>query len=487
MFSQVLNQIRVNHPDSVDLHALFMAAIEGMIAEVDPHSYVLPARRLSPEREKALRDGRLHPVPISFSYAGGAAVVVSVASGSAASVLDILPGDELVAIDGAPVAARSAEELNVLLAGARGSEVRLTFERQRLDGSLVQLVRAVKREQPGEVTAVPAAFMLDDGITGYVRIAHFGNDHAARDLRRALEALSGRRMQRLVLDLRDNPGGLVEEAAKVAGEFLPRGALVYSAEGRHPETNRQETVSRSFLAPGARMVPLVVLVNRGTASAAELIAGALQDHDRALVVGRPTFGKALLMRGFPLADGSVIMLVVGHLRTPCGRLIQRRYRDVSAREYYRMSRAARDTAGLPSCRTPGGRQLYGGDGIRPDTVWPEPAPAPRWLTAASEADLPLRWVGPYLESAPALPELEQLALEPRLPVDALGTFREFAAGQGVAIPADAEADAWLQRLLVGTVATARWGPEARYRVSASSDPEVAAAVAAFDRAAALLR
>src|SRR4051812_19495847 len=143
MFGQVLNQIRVNHPDSVDAHELFMAAIEGMIRAADPHSYVLPAVRLVPGKEKALREGKLVPVPVTFGYVGGAPVVVSVAAGSAAGQLDILPGDELITIDGTPVSAESEQELSIFLSGPRGSLVALAFERRRADGSLTTLQRAV--------------------------------------------------------------------------------------------------------------------------------------------------------------------------------------------------------------------------------------------------------------------------------------------------------------------------------------------------------
>src|SRR6185436_14297090 len=124
--------------------------------------------------------------------------------------------------------------------------------------------------------------------------------------------------------------------------------------------------SHSFLRPGGRVYPLLVLVDEGTASASEIVAGALQDHDRALIVGRPSFGKSLLMRGFPLADGSIFVLVVGHVKTPCGRVVQRQYRNVTTHEYYRLAKAERDTAGRASCTTDAGRVVYGGGGIYPD-------------------------------------------------------------------------------------------------------------------------
>jgi carboxyl-terminal processing protease len=485
LFSQVLNQIRINHPDSVDLHDLFMAAIEGMVHAADPHSYVVVASRLAPALDSAWRAGRLYPVPIDFSFWGGSPVVVSVAPGSKAVKLDILPGDVLVSVDSASVTAASSEELDIALAGRKGTTVTLIFERRRLDGSLVRLTRTVKRERTEETTAVPAAFMLD-GETGYIRVTTFANPKAGDDLHAALGRLEGRGMKRLVLDLRDNGGGDIEAAASVAGEFLPKGAIVYTAEYRKKPEGARDTVrvGRSFWSHEKRY-PLVVLSSAGTASASELVEGALQDHDRALIVGRPSFGKALLMRGLPLSDGSSMWLVVGRLRTPCGRIIQREYRGVTRRDYFRLARAERDTAGRPSCHSASGRTLYGGGGIYPDIALPEASPAPLWLARVREADLPLKWVGGYVTAAgPALSDLDDLATRRALPPDALAGFRTLAAAEGVEIPADA--DSLLQGELVRAVALAKWGEEGYYRLVAVTDPQVAIAAQQFARAAAIL-
>ena len=485
LFSQVLNQIRLNHPDSVDTHELFMAAVAGMVRAADPHSYVLPATRLVPEKEAALRAGKLYPVPITFTFYGGSPVVASVAPSSNAAKLDILPGDELVAVDSQPVQAESAEELDMSLAGPKRSTVRLSLQRQRLDGSLVTVERTVERERAEETTAVPAAFMVDREA-GYIRLTTFGTDKAAEDLHTALARLEGRGMKRLVLDLRDNGGGSVQEAAKAAGEFLPKGAIVYTARYRNKAERDRDTVrvGRSFWSHEKRY-PLVVMINSGTASAAELVAGALQDHDRAVIVGHASFGKALLMRGFPLSDGSVMWLVVGHVATPCGRVIQRQYHGITRRDYFRLARAQRDTAGRPSCKTQSGRTVYGGGGIYPDVVLPEPDPAPLWLARLREDDLPLKWIGGYVSAEGAsFPTLDSLAARPTLPAAALERFRAFAAAQGVVIPPDE--DERLQRVLVRSVALAKWGEEGFYRIAALLDPAVEAAAKQFERAATIL-
>lgn len=475
LFSQVFNQIRVNHPDSVDAHRLFMAAIQAMVQATDPHSYVIPAVRLVPGKEAELRAGKLHPVPVSFTYVGGTPVVASVAAGTAAARLDILPGDELAAIDGTPVRAESALELEITLAGPRNSAVALSFERRRADGTYVTLQRTVKRERFDEESAVPAALMLD-ARTGYVRITSFGNQKVAADLRAALQRLEDAGMQRLVLDLRQNPGGIIEEAANVAGEFLPTGSVVYTSEGRKAAATDTGRVKRSFWR-GERQYPMVVMIDDGSASAAELVAGALQDHDRAVIVGQPSFGKSLMMQGFPLSDGSILVLVIGQVRTPCGRVVQRQYRGVRTRDYYRLAAAERDTVGRPTCKTKGGRTVYGGGGIYPDVRTPKPAEPPAWYAKVNELELPMAWVGGFMsEQGNALGALSSFASDPRLPSGTMEAFRAFATGRGVTIPASESDDAALRRLLLQTVSYAKWGSAGLYQVEARTDPDVRHAI-----------
>ena len=485
MFSQVWNQIRLNHPDSVDSHELFMAAVIGMVHAADPHSFVIPYYRLSPEKEREWRAGKHYPVPIDFEFHGGSPVVVSVAPGTAAAKLDILPGDELVAIDSQPVKAESPMELEITLAGAKGSIVTLTLERQRLDGTIATVRRTVKRERVEETGTVPTAFMLDRE-TGYVRITTFVGLKVADEVHAALGRLEKLGMKRLVLDLRDNGGGSVDQAADVAGEFLPKGAIIYTAQYRKKADDDRDTVRvrRSFWNREKRY-PVVVLVNSGTASASELVAGALQDHDRGLVVGRATFGKALLMRGFPMSDGSTLVMVSGHVKTPCGRLVQREYRTITRRDYFRLAGAERDTAGRPSCRTAAGRTVYGGGGVYPDVTLPEREPAPLWLARVYEDDLLLKWIGGYLAAnTAAFGSLDALAASPTVPAQAIADFRAFAERQGVTIPADG--DGWIRGALLVEVASAKWGMEGRYRILAVIDKEVTEAKRQFDRAAAIL-
>jgi len=480
LFSQVYNQIRVNHPDSLDSHRLFMSAIQALVQATDPHSYVIPATRLQPGKEEQLREGRLHPVPIEWNFVGGSAVVAAVHAGTDASRRDILPGDELLAFDGQAMRAESALELELQLAGPRSSSVALTLERRQADGTFSRFERSVRRERSSAESAVPAALMLDD-TTGYVRITTFVGERVADDLSRAMDRLAGQGMKRFVLDIRQNGGGSVDEATSIAAEFLPNGAIVYTSVSRRapPDTGRvRRFVSRQ------RREPMIVLIDEGSASASELVAGALQDHDRALIVGQPSFGKSLIMRGFPLSDGSVLVLVVGHLQTPCGRVVQRAYRGVTVRNYYRMAAAERDTVGRPACTTVGGRRVFGGGGIYPDIRTPPASPPPTWLRRIGELDVTLAWVGGYVSAnAATLTSLPAFANQRALADGAETAFRSFAAERGVTIPRSDADDERLRRHLLGAVAFARWGNQGLYEVEARIDPEISGAMRYFSQLA----
>jgi carboxyl-terminal processing protease len=244
MFTGVLNQIRVNHPDSMDSHAVIIAAIRGMLGEMDPHSYVLVARPLMAEKLEEVRKGRSVPVPVSFSLRWcGSIVVAGVVPVSSAARAGMLAGDELTAIEGKSVEAESADELELILSGPKGSAVRLTVERQFSDGTRQSSTYTVKREKPEVGNRRSAAFMLAPGI-GYLRITTFVAEKIADDVSvRDFRGWEREGLTRLVVDLRDNGGGDVKAAADVASLFLPTGSVVYSQEG--PEIRAQTTPSRS--------------------------------------------------------------------------------------------------------------------------------------------------------------------------------------------------------------------------------------------------
>lgn len=472
LFSQVLNHIRLNHPDSVDLHELVLAAIQGMVEAADPHSWVIPAVRLDPETEEALREGRYVPLPVRFEFVGGTPLVTSVAPGTTAYRADIHPGDALLEVDGQPVTAENAEELSLALSGPEGSVLNLTLERWTLDGSRRVFTRAVRREKAGGGTAVPGAALLEDRV-GYVRITTFDNAKVADDLRDRLDHLKAGGMAGLILDLRDNAGGFLDQAAEAAGVFLPRGTVVYTAEGRKASVTDTVRVSRSLLRREDQY-PVAVLVNEGTASAAELVAAALQDHDRGVIVGRPTFGKALMISPFIMSDGSVLMLVVGRIRTPCGRVIQRPYRGVSLLRYQALAGLDPDTSQLPKCRSAGGRTLYGGGGVHPDRLLEVTPPPPAWRIRSEDSGLLSRWAGSFVDGPGAAAGSVQALLEDDVLIgEAVRTFRSRASSEGVDVESASDQD--LKAYVLPELARVRWGVAQAVEVSAALDPAVSEA------------
>ncbi|MGI8496182.1 MAG: S41 family peptidase [Gemmatimonadaceae bacterium] len=496
LFSGVLNQIRVNHPDTtINTHGLILAAIRGMVQSADPYSAVLVGATFTPERERAMREGKLAPVPIDFVLSNaraGAPVVTSIVPGSQASRQDILRGDELIAISGQPVLAQSEQELYYTLVGEKNTRVKLTFARTRLDGSRLQFDRDIKRERSDDAgeSPVPVVVMLDQQ-TGYARITTFDSRRVADELHDALGKLERQGMKRLVLDIRDNGGGYIDQASDIAGEFLPKGSIVYTYSGRKEEVSRDTgRVSRSFWSREKRY-PMVLMVNGGSASASELVAGALQDHDRALIVGHPSHGKALVMQFFPIEDGgstlSFVYLNIARIRTPCGRIVQREYRGLSRQDYFRQALTDRDTTGRPSCRTDGGRTVYGGGGVYPDVRLPDEIGDPVWLSRLREAGLIETWTTAWVgANGNVYPKLEALVAAPMLPAPALAEFHKFVEGRSIVVPTGEDADRLLQRELVQQIALTKWGIQGKYYLMALMDPEVKAGVAAFDRAQAIL-
>ena len=497
LFSQVLNHLRVNHLDSVNTHRLVMAAISAMINASDPFSGFIPYERLDPKKAEEFREGRYISVPISFYFVQGRPVVQQVLLGTPAAREDILPGDELTTIDGEPVTATSPIELDIVLSGPKNSSVRLGFDRWALDRSRTSFERTVRREEPDEETVVPGAVMLEENI-GYVRILSFNTRNVARELRERVEELEDQGMEALILDLRENGGGYVDLSSEIAGEFLPEGALVHTIFGRKQEmllfgqTYRVTDtirVERSFW-ESQRNYPLVVMVNENTASASELVSGALQDHDRALIVGRPTMGKALVMNQFPLNNGrqitGMIYINVGRGRTPCGRVIQRSYADMPVSRYRDLRGEPGDTAELPSCKSlKKGRTLYGGEGIRPDVILPRPPEIPNWRLLAGQRDMLNRWVASYVTAC-----RDKLTNPVMLTQDAVGaevaaSYIERVRSEGIEVPEGADTPE-LRFTLLRRIAELRWGLAEALQVSALLDPEIEAAGAEMPKARELL-
>lgn len=378
-FSGVLNHVRLNYVDSVAYPELVRASIDGMLRALDPHSYF--TSRADWLRLSALERGELAETGLQLDDVDRAVVVLGVVPGSPAEKAGILPGDRLVAVDDTVITGRRSSDLRLRLAGEKGSRVRLRLERGSVLAPDTFSVK-VKREFT-EVSPVTPGLLLPDGRTGWVRLYAF-EDRAAEDLRTEIKRLRKAGASRLVLDLRQNPGGLVHEAVDIAALFLPKNTLVFSTKGRKRAVDEE---FRTKADGEFRALPLVLLVDAGSASASEALAGSLQDHDRARIVGRRTFGKALMQTPFIVTPtNDVVWLTVGRVITPSGRVIQRRYRGLGEEQYRSLAGqggAAADTSEV--FKTDNGRPVRGGGGIQPDVEVAKPPDLPAWWSVATDS------------------------------------------------------------------------------------------------------
>ena len=348
--------------DEVEMAPLVEQAIKGMLDELDPHSAYLDAEQM--ESVAASFDGEFSGIGVEFNILRDTIIVVNTIAGGPAERVGVRPNDRIVRIDTLDAVGMRQVDVPKHLRGRTGTRVAVDVVRRGV-GERLHFVM-VRDRIP--LNTVDAAYMAAEGI-GYVKVNRFGRTTMS-EFREAYERLG--RPAKLILDLRGNGGGLLEQAIGMAEFFLPRGALIVSTEGRGvpPRTFRAQSDGEDL--DGA----LVVLIDEVSASASEIVTGAVQDWDRGVVVGRPSFGKGLVQRQVSLGDGSTVRITVARYHTPSGRVIQRPYEKGKREEYYldhlrRYDDAVRDSldAAAPAFRTlRTGRTVRGGGGIRPDIL-----------------------------------------------------------------------------------------------------------------------
>ena len=357
---KVLHAVEENYSDPVDPEkVLYQGAIPGMLRTLDPHSNFFDPKSFSALREE--QRGRYYGVGMTVTPRNGKTIVLAPFVGSPAYKAGLRPGDVIVKVNDKVTDNLSTTEVADMLKGPKGTAVRITVSRE---GSPEPLQFSIIRDEIPRAS-IEHAFFIQPGI-GYLRIASF-NETTSQELRDKLRELNPGSLKGLILDLRNNPGGLLAEGVNVADMFLQKGQLIVSHRGRASREKRY-TATR-----GNRGYdfPLVVLINRFSASAAEIVTGAIQDHDRGLVVGEASFGKGLVQTVYPLSENSGLALTTAKYYTPSGRLIQRDYYNVSIYDYYtRKEGAAPAQSEVKS--TDGGRTVYGGGGITPDFEALEP-------------------------------------------------------------------------------------------------------------------
>jgi carboxyl-terminal processing protease len=355
LFDEVFQHLRRDYVDTLADSTLYRRAVAGVVEELhDPHSVFLDPQRLSRLEEST--SGRYAGVGIRIDARDSGITVIATLPGSPAERQGVATGDRIVEIDAKPTRGLTSEEALKALRGSAGSSVRLTIERPGVGTRLpFVLTRAMI-----DVNPVQHALLVGDGV-GYVDLAVFSTD-AAADLSHAIDSLRSAGARSLVLDLRGDPGGLLDQGIDVADLFLDAGQTIVSTRGRTPDEDKAYADRRPQRYGD---MPLVVLTDSGTASASEIVAGALQDHDRAVLVGTGTYGKGSAQRVFHLDDGA-LKLTTALWYTPSGRSINRA-RPASSEDADDEAAARRDTtAPRPKFKTDAGRTVLGGGGIVPD-------------------------------------------------------------------------------------------------------------------------
>ena len=357
-FSQALSAIESNYVDKVESDALVTSAIRGMLATLDPHSSYFTPQEYARMRER--QEGRYYGIGVSIVSLDNDITAVVVFEGSPAYKKGIRSGDVIAKVNGDSAKGWTTEKAMSVLRGPKGTPVHIEIRRRGYEEPIpVELTR-----DEVYIPTVPAYFMID-ATTGYVRMQDFG-ENTDHDVKHALHELASKGMRRLLFDIRQNPGGPLDQAIKVANEFLPRNNLIVFTRGRIPNSDQdyKATEDGEFT-----NIPIVLLANRNSASASEIVTGALQDHDRAYVVGETTFGKALVQSIYRISGSAGLALTTAHYHTPSGRLIQRPW-DATFDEYLSYSLKDQDVARPhnPSdlMHTDAGRPVYSGGGIEPD-------------------------------------------------------------------------------------------------------------------------
>ncbi len=361
-YTEAIQLIQKNYAQPVPVDRMVYGSVRRMLQTLDPHSNFFDPREFSNMREEQHSKYSGLGIRIRALVPGSGRVVIYEPPdpGTPAYRKGLRAGDVISKVEGESIDDWTTDEVISHLRGPKGTKVRISIDRPSMDQPLdVEITR-----EEIKLFTVPYGFFIRPAI-GYVKIDRF-SETTSDELSEKLSDLGTKNLKGLILDLRDNPGGLLQQAIEVADPFLSKNKVVVSTKGRDDSTKK------NIVAPGAMQIncPLVVLINRSSASASEIVAGAIQDHDRGLVVGETSFGKGLVQSVYPLENGAGLALTTAKYYTPSGRLIQRGYTGDTVFEYYYSARTNKKENGDNSKRevafTDIGRKVYGGGGINPD-------------------------------------------------------------------------------------------------------------------------
>ncbi|MCH8902333.1 MAG: PDZ domain-containing protein [Bacteroidetes bacterium] len=368
--NQVLEYIDKKYVDSVNKTVLIKSAIQGILKNLDPHSVYISPTNLQQASE--FLQGNFEGIGIRFFIVNDTIMVVSPIAGGPSAALGILPGDKIIEIESENVAGIGISEQDVvnMLRGEKGSAVNISILRANTRAILAFDI--IRDKIP--LYSVDVSYMVDENI-GYIKISHFSRT-TNTEFTKAINILKSQGLQKMILDLRGNPGGFLNAAIVLADEFINEGKLLLYTEGRRQEKEEYRASKGGKFEQG----DLVILIDRGSASASEIVAGAIQDWDRGVIIGRRSFGKGLVQEQHQFEDGSAIRLTIARYYTPIGRCIQKPY-DNGFEDYYFESYERFSSGELGSADsiefadslkfiTPAGKVVYGGGGIMPDIFVP---------------------------------------------------------------------------------------------------------------------
>jgi carboxyl-terminal processing protease len=471
--ARVLAIVQRNYATPVDTEkAVYDGAIPSMLRVLDPHSNFFDPHQYALLKEE--QQGRYYGIGASVASRENHTVIVAPFVGSPAYKAGIRPGDIILKVDGKSCDGLSTIDVAGLLKGPQGTTVHVSLGREGWDQPIEVTIERGEISRPG----VDFYSLARPGI-GYVHVASF-NETTDSELAQALDLLDASRLDGFILDLRSNPGGLLNQGVGVADVFLDKNELVVSHRGR-ASSNRPYYSSR---AQSKLHVPLVVLINGESASASEIVAGALQDHDRGLIVGETSFGKALVQTQYQLSEDTALLLTTAKYYTPSGRLIQRDYKTVSLYDYhYNPKPPSRPEVKL----TDSGRQVFGGGGITPDVVSPMPKPSPfQELLLRRGVFFPIEaGVGDFTRYF--------LAQKPEVTADfapgdaVLDLFRRYLTKEHIRYtePQIQENLSWIQWKIKREVITSVFGLDEGYKIELQQDPQVQRAIELMPQARAL--
>lgn len=456
-------------PEELDRDDLVYSSIDGMVQKLDPHSSFLAPRQYADMQDR--QKGSFYGLGILVTKRNNQVTVITPLEGTPAARLGIRAGDIIAEVEGESTDDLNLDEVVRRLKGPKGTPVNIKIKRVGIDELMpMTIIRAAI-----PTNSISYALMLRDD-TGYIRIKDFTRT-TVRELDQAIEKLRADGMRKLVLDLRSNPGGLLDAAVGVADHFIEQGDMIVYTKGRTPDSFQE------FRAPGTHPkldVPLVVLINRGSASASEIIAGAVQDHDRGLVVGTTSWGKGLVQSVYTLRYGAGLALTTSKYYTPAGRNIQRDYSSVY--DYYvadGLTEPIDEETPLSEREiflTETGRKVYGGGGITPD-VLVEARELPLTLQVLEVRSTIFNFAVDYYATHPDLDQ--DVVVTPGV----VEQFIAFADQRDVVEPneireaiADPRDRAWLERALKAEIIAAKYGFDASYPYRLKGDDQVAKAL-----------